>query len=62
MNELLGMWIMNQVLEDSTDVTDAHNPALNRWVEFSEDGTFESGGAPYGIQLRQMVFSMGIFA
>lgn len=47
-NELLGMWIMNQVYEDSTNVTDAHNPALNRWIEFSNAGTFESGGAPYG--------------
>ena len=25
-----------------------HNPSNNRFIEFKEDGTFESGGDPYG--------------
>lgn len=47
-SDLLGMWVMGNVFQDTLDVTDEHNPALNRWITFREDGTFESGGAPYG--------------
>ncbi|MBX2819206.1 MAG: hypothetical protein KTR29_05965 [Rhodothermaceae bacterium] len=47
-SELIGMWVMGSVYQDTLDVTDEHNPALNRWIAFSEEGTFESGGAPYG--------------
>ena len=25
-----------------------HNPQDNRWIEFYENGSFESGGTPYG--------------
>ena len=47
-SDLQGMWIMGKVYQDTLDVTDEHNPALNRWIVFNDDGTFESGGAPYG--------------
>ena len=46
--DLIGMWLMGPVLEDTSEVTDVHNPALNRWIELQQEGTFESGGAPYG--------------
>ena len=46
--DLLGMWVMGKVIQDTLDVTDEHNPALNRWITFNQAGTFESGGAPYG--------------
>lgn len=30
------------------DVTSQHNPENDRWVTFNKDGTFESGGTPFG--------------
>lgn len=45
---LLGMWVMRQVFQDTLDVTDEFNPGWNRWITLNEEGTFESGGAPIG--------------
>lgn len=39
---------MHQVFQDSTDVSNEHNPANNRFIEFFADGTFRSGGDPNG--------------
>ena len=47
-SELLGMWLMESVIQDTVDVTDDHNPASNRWLAINQDGSFESGGTPYG--------------
>ena len=47
-SELMGMWIMGKVYQDTLDVTDEFNPGWNRWVTFTEEGSFESGGAPIG--------------
>lgn len=44
----VGRWAMDRVYEDGTEVTEEHNPADDRWIEFSPDGVFESGGQPYG--------------
>lgn len=46
--DLLGMWVMRQVYQDTFDVTDEFNPGWNRWITLNEEGTFESGGAPIG--------------
>ena len=56
-NDLLGIWIMGKVYQDSLDVTDEHNPALNRWIALDQEGTFESGGAPYGYNSGKWSFS-----
>ena len=39
---------MIQVFENENDVSQNHNPKSNRFIIFKEDGTFESGGDPYG--------------
>jgi hypothetical protein len=46
--ELTQKWMMYQVLEGEQDVTKQHNPNQDRYIWFKEDGTFESGGTPYG--------------
>ena len=47
-SQLIGRWEMEKVLDNDQDVTDQHNPEGNRWIAFKSDGTFESGGDPYG--------------
>jgi hypothetical protein len=46
--ELVGKWSMSKVYEYDMDVTEQHNPVGSRWIEFNKDGTFESGGEPFG--------------
>ncbi|MEM6317566.1 MAG: hypothetical protein AAF960_07835 [Bacteroidota bacterium] len=43
-----GTWNMRQVYDNSVNVTNIHNPKNDRWVTFFKDGSFKSGGAPYG--------------
>lgn len=45
---VVGRWEMERVLERGADVTDIHNPGGDRYVVLHADGTFESGGQPYG--------------
>ena len=45
---LIGRWNMAQVFDGVQDVTNQHNPASNRWVEFKSDGSFVSDGDPHG--------------
>lgn len=45
---ILGKWLMHQVIQNESDVTDQHNPKQDRWVSFHEDGTFVSDGSPFG--------------
>ena len=46
--KLKGTWEMRQVYDNAADVTDQHNPKEERWITFYKDGSFKSGGAPYG--------------
>lgn len=46
--KLKGTWQMRQVYDNSTNVTDQHNPKADRWITFYKDGSFKSGGAPQG--------------
>lgn len=46
--DLVGTWAMAQILDDGADVSDEHNPAGDRFITLHADGTFESGGQPYG--------------
>ena len=45
---LVGTWRMETITEQGADVNAEHNPAGNRWMRLDADGTFESGGDPYG--------------
>ncbi len=47
-DQILGRWEMSKVLQTGKDVTDQHNPERNRFINFNPDGTFESGGDPFG--------------
>ena len=47
--KLEGKWIMNKVIQDGNDVSEEHNPYDDRYIIFFEDGTFETGGRPYGL-------------
>ena len=47
-DRVVGRWEMDRVLDRGEDATDVHNPAGDRYVELRADGTFESGGQPYG--------------
>ena len=45
---LIGKWAMYKVYEYGQDATEKHNPQNDRWITFNPDGTFESGGTPFG--------------
>ena len=47
-DKIIGEWTMEKVYEYGADVTARHNPEHNRWIKFNEDGTFVSGGDPFG--------------
>jgi len=47
--DITGKWMMHTVYESGNDVTKVHNPDVDRWIEFKSDGSFKSGGTPYGI-------------
>jgi len=46
---VVGHWQMERIVQDGTnDVSAQQNPMNNRYIHFYENGTFESGGDPYG--------------
>ena len=47
-NKIIGTWTMEKVYEYDKDVTEKHNSKRNRWIEFKSDGSFVSGGEPFG--------------
>ena len=57
--QIVGRWEMDRVLDRGDDVTGVHNPAGDRYVVLSADGTFESGGEPYGINTGHWYFDPG---
>ena len=46
--KLKGTWAMQRIYDNSTEVTRKFNPRKDRWITFYEDGSFKSGGTPYG--------------
>lgn len=48
-DQLQGKWMMDEVFRQGQDVSSEHNPQNNRYIVFKEDGTFESGGDPWGM-------------
>lgn len=56
---LVGRWTMATVVQDGRDVTAEHNPAGDRYVVFHADGTFETGGTPYGRNTGRWTFDEG---
>lgn len=47
-NHIVGKWKMHQIIQDGKDVTKEHNPENDRYFIMNEDGSFQSGGQPYG--------------
>lgn len=54
---LVGRWTMETILDGDTDVTDEQNPAGDRYIVLRADGTFESGGQPYGRNTGRWVYT-----
>lgn len=54
--KIKGTWQMGQVYDNSTNVTDQHNPKADRWITFFKDGSFKSGGAPFGKNEGKWIF------
>ncbi len=46
--QLKGTWAMEKIYDNATDVTTQHNPKNDRWITFTKDGSFKSGGTPTG--------------
>lgn len=57
--QLVGRWTMERVLDRGDDVTGVHNPAGDRYVVLHADGSFESGGEPYGLNTGRWYFDPG---
>ena len=55
--KLEGKWMMWQVIQDGNDVSAEHNPQAERYIIFYEDGAFESGGRPYGLNTGRYEYS-----
>jgi len=45
---LVGRWDMERITDDGADVSAEANPAGDRYITLHADGSFESGGQPYG--------------
>ncbi|MEM0962480.1 MAG: hypothetical protein AAGK21_08110 [Bacteroidota bacterium] len=54
---LVGRWDMERVLDDGSDVTDQHDPNNDRFIVLFDDGTFESGGGPYGRNTGRWIYN-----
>ena len=58
-DRLVGRWRMATVSDRDRDVTDEHNPSRNRHIALHADGTFESGGDPYGRNTGRWTYDAG---
>ena len=45
---LLGRWDMERIYDGAQDVSILQNPERDRYITLRADGSFESGGQPYG--------------
>ena len=52
-----GKWMMHQVIQDGNDVSEEHNPHHERYIILREDGTFETGGRPYGTNTGRYIYT-----
>ncbi len=55
--DLAGHWMMQAVYQEGNDVTEEHNPERDRYITFREDGTFETGGSPWGKNTGKYIFN-----
>lgn len=44
--DVTGKWRMYKVIQNQEDVSKDHNPYQERYINFNENDTFESGGRP----------------
>ena len=57
--QIVGRWEMDRVLDRGQDATAVHNPNGDRYVVLRPDGTFESGGRPYGTNTGVWTYDAG---
>ena len=43
-----GKWLLHAVVQSGENVTEEHDPFDERFLTINEDGTFASGGRPFG--------------
>ena len=56
-DRMMGRWVIEKIWKDRTeDVTEEHNPQGNRYFILNKDGSFESGGDPYGKNTGEWTF------
>ena len=55
-SDITGKWLMHKVIQDGKDVTPEHDPYDERYLILQSDGSFESGGRPYGLNTGKYVF------
>ncbi len=44
----MGRWELEKIFQQGNDVTKQHDPKDNRYIHFTDEGRFESGGDPVG--------------
>ena len=54
---LVGRWDMESIIDDGTDVSAEANPAGDRYIDLRADGSFVSGGQPYGRNTGRWVYN-----
>ncbi|WP_412069398.1 hypothetical protein [Rubrivirga sp. IMCC43871] len=54
---LVGRWDMEAVYDRGADVTAEANPAGDRYIVLRPDGSFESGGQPYGLNTGRWTYT-----
>ncbi len=55
-SSITGRWAMMKIYQEGEDVSSAHNPAQDRYIVFKDDGSFESGGTPTGLNTGRFNF------
>lgn len=55
-SSLPGHWLMHKVIQNGQDVSQEHNPEKERYLVMRPDGSFESGGRPYGKNTGKYTF------
>jgi hypothetical protein len=56
-NEITGKWLMYKVIRDGENVTSEPDPYNERFLILKSDGSFESGGRPFGENTGKYVFN-----
>ena len=56
---LVGRWDMDRIYDGDRDVSVVQNPERDRYIALRADGSFESGGSPYGRNTGRWTYDAG---